>query len=281
MTDLGDALFGSEPHVIEVRHGIPRSAKLVVAPIQGDCPIIYAIEFAQITPLPRYYQPSRPLPFRRLPCVSGYTACLLRRFLVGARSVPPVGWHNPLVMPAFAGRTHFSTNLFIDEPYKRGCQEKDFRGALVFAGNEERRSGKRFRHSLRPISRISDNVRRLPSTLSCLCSTSLRRRRAAGLDRRHWALMRERVLAICSLSGAGAPHAHKLERRIRRLRIRPRSMRRLRSSAICASSLSSASSDLTCGQSSICRITTEILDMPRGHVCEDLFNHCSGLPSSA
>src|SRR5271155_5693283 len=44
-----------------------------------------------VTPLPRYYRPSRfPLAFHRLPGVTGYTASLLRQFLDGARRVSPV-----------------------------------------------------------------------------------------------------------------------------------------------------------------------------------------------
>src|SRR6202162_4968418 len=50
---------------------------------------------ADITPLPRYYRPSRiPLAFPRLPGVPGYTASLLRRFLDGARRVSPVAQHD-------------------------------------------------------------------------------------------------------------------------------------------------------------------------------------------
>ena len=48
-----------------------------------------------ITPLPRYYRPSRiPLAFHRLPGVTGYTASLLRRFLDGARRASPVAQHD-------------------------------------------------------------------------------------------------------------------------------------------------------------------------------------------
>ena len=48
-----------------------------------------------ITPLPRYYRPSRvPLAFHRLPGVTGYTASLLRRFLDGTRRVSPVARHD-------------------------------------------------------------------------------------------------------------------------------------------------------------------------------------------
>jgi hypothetical protein len=46
---------------------------------------------ADVTPLPRYYRPSRiPLAVHRLPGVAGYTASLLRRVLDGTRRVSPV-----------------------------------------------------------------------------------------------------------------------------------------------------------------------------------------------
>src|SRR5690349_12054846 len=48
-----------------------------------------------VTPLPRYYRPSRiPLAVHRLPGVAGYTVSLLRRFLAGARRVSPVAQHD-------------------------------------------------------------------------------------------------------------------------------------------------------------------------------------------
>jgi hypothetical protein len=50
---------------------------------------------ADVTPLPRYYRPSRiPLAVHRLPGVAGYTASLLRRFLDGTRRVSPVARHD-------------------------------------------------------------------------------------------------------------------------------------------------------------------------------------------
>jgi len=50
---------------------------------------------ADVTPLPRYYRPSRiPLAVHRLPGVAGYTVSLLRRFLDGARRVSPVARHD-------------------------------------------------------------------------------------------------------------------------------------------------------------------------------------------
>jgi hypothetical protein len=50
---------------------------------------------ADVTPLPRYYRPSRiPLAVHRLPGVAGYTISLLRRFRDGARRVSPVARHD-------------------------------------------------------------------------------------------------------------------------------------------------------------------------------------------
>jgi hypothetical protein len=50
---------------------------------------------ADVTPLPRYYRPSRiPLAIYRFPGVAGYTASLLRRFLDGTRRVSPVARHD-------------------------------------------------------------------------------------------------------------------------------------------------------------------------------------------
>jgi hypothetical protein len=50
---------------------------------------------ADVTPLPRYYRPSRiPLAVHRLPGVAGYTVSLLRRFLDGTRRVSPVARHD-------------------------------------------------------------------------------------------------------------------------------------------------------------------------------------------
>src|SRR6266478_12756 len=51
---------------------------------------------ADITPLHRYYGPSRhPLVFGRFPGFAGYTAgpTLLRRFRAGTRRASPVAWH--------------------------------------------------------------------------------------------------------------------------------------------------------------------------------------------
>src|SRR6266850_5768445 len=49
---------------------------------------------ADITPLHRYYGPSRhPLVFGRLPGFAGYTAYLLRRFRAGTRRASPVALH--------------------------------------------------------------------------------------------------------------------------------------------------------------------------------------------
>jgi hypothetical protein len=54
-----------------------------------------------VTPLPRYYRPSRiPPAVRRLPGVAGYTASLLRRFLNRARRVSPVAWHDLVTVPS-------------------------------------------------------------------------------------------------------------------------------------------------------------------------------------
>src|ERR1700757_1493988 len=54
-----------------------------------------SLRSTDITPLPRYFEPSRtPLAFRRLPGASGYTASLLRRFRAGARRVSPVARHH-------------------------------------------------------------------------------------------------------------------------------------------------------------------------------------------
>src|SRR3984893_14594274 len=50
---------------------------------------------ADVTPLPRYYRPSRiPLAIYRFPGVAGYTAALPRRFLDGTRRVSPVARHD-------------------------------------------------------------------------------------------------------------------------------------------------------------------------------------------
>ena len=47
-----------------------------------------------VTPLPRYYGPSRHrLAFSRFPGVTGYTTDLLHRFLDGTRTVSPVARH--------------------------------------------------------------------------------------------------------------------------------------------------------------------------------------------
>src|SRR5271170_4239750 len=57
---------------------------LLLEPLQTAGPL----RSADITPLRRYYKPSRsPLAFHRLPGVTGYTASLLRRFRDGARRV--------------------------------------------------------------------------------------------------------------------------------------------------------------------------------------------------
>src|ERR1700683_2342993 len=50
---------------------------------------------ADVTPLLRYYRPSRiPIAIHRLPGVTGYTVSLLRRFLDGTRRVSPVAQHD-------------------------------------------------------------------------------------------------------------------------------------------------------------------------------------------
>src|ERR1700757_4855455 len=64
---------------------------VLLEPLQTAGPL----RSADITPLPRYYRPSRiPLAVHRLPGVTGYTASLLRRFPDGARRVSPVAWHD-------------------------------------------------------------------------------------------------------------------------------------------------------------------------------------------
>src|SRR5438309_11820335 len=64
---------------------------LLLEPLQTAGPL----RSTGITPLPRYYRPSRfPLVIRRLPGVAGYTASLLRRFLHGTRRVSPVAQHD-------------------------------------------------------------------------------------------------------------------------------------------------------------------------------------------
>src|SRR5271155_3180173 len=60
---------------------------VLLEPLQTAGPL----RSTDITPLPHYYRPGRiPLAVHRLPGVTGYTASLLRRFLVGARRVSPV-----------------------------------------------------------------------------------------------------------------------------------------------------------------------------------------------
>src|SRR5436305_11054113 len=64
---------------------------LLLEPLQTAGPL----RSTGITPLHRYYRPSRfPLVIRRLPGVVGYTASLLRRFLYGTRRVSPVAQHD-------------------------------------------------------------------------------------------------------------------------------------------------------------------------------------------
>src|SRR5260370_7848910 len=54
-----------------------------------------SLRSTDVTPLPRYYRPSRiPLAVHRLPGVAGYTVSLLRRFLDGTRRVSPVARHD-------------------------------------------------------------------------------------------------------------------------------------------------------------------------------------------
>src|SRR5260370_30847604 len=64
---------------------------VLLEPLQTAGPL----RSTDVTPLPRYYRPSRiPLVVHRLPGVAGYTASLLRRFLDGTRRVSPVAWHD-------------------------------------------------------------------------------------------------------------------------------------------------------------------------------------------
>lgn len=68
---------------------------LVTAPLPSLLPkksqAAGPLRSAAVTPLHRYYEPVRHrLVFGRLPGVSGYTANLLRRFLVGTRTASPV-----------------------------------------------------------------------------------------------------------------------------------------------------------------------------------------------
>jgi len=64
---------------------------VLLEPLQTAGPL----RSADVTPLPRYYRPSRiPLAFHRLPGAAGYTASLLRRFLDGTRRVSPVAQHD-------------------------------------------------------------------------------------------------------------------------------------------------------------------------------------------
>src|ERR1700674_408923 len=63
---------------------------VLLEPLQTAGPL----RSADITPLPRYYRPSRiPLVVHRLPGATGYTASLLRQFLDGTRRVSPVAQH--------------------------------------------------------------------------------------------------------------------------------------------------------------------------------------------
>src|SRR5664280_1511479 len=60
---------------------------VLLEPLQTAGPL----RSTDVTPLPRYYRPSRiPLAVHRLPGVAGYTVSLLRRFLDGTRRVSPV-----------------------------------------------------------------------------------------------------------------------------------------------------------------------------------------------
>src|SRR6202165_3722394 len=76
-----------------------RSCKLMGAFVISPLPPVLleslqtagSLRSTDVTPLPRYYRPSRiPLAVHRLPGVAGYTASLLRRFLDGTRRVSPV-----------------------------------------------------------------------------------------------------------------------------------------------------------------------------------------------
>jgi hypothetical protein len=71
-----------------------------------------------VTPLPRYYRPSRfPLAGHRLPGVTGYTASLLRRFLDGTRRVSPVAQHDLVtVLSLPTPPKWFAASVFCDAP---------------------------------------------------------------------------------------------------------------------------------------------------------------------
>src|ERR1039458_1318411 len=69
---------------------IPPLPPVLLEPLQTAGPL----RSTDVTPLPRYYRPSRiPLVVHRLPGVAGYTASLLRRFRNGTRRVSPVAQH--------------------------------------------------------------------------------------------------------------------------------------------------------------------------------------------
>ncbi len=80
-----------------------RSCKLMGAVVISPLPPVLLeplqtagfLRSTDITPRPRYYEPSRsPLACSRFPGVSGYTASLLRRFRAGTRRVSPVAQHH-------------------------------------------------------------------------------------------------------------------------------------------------------------------------------------------
>src|SRR5258708_14552452 len=80
-----------------------RSCKLMGASLISPLPPVLLeplqtagpLRSTDVTPLPRYYRPSRiPLAVHRLPGVTGYTVSLLRRFLDGTRRVSPVARHD-------------------------------------------------------------------------------------------------------------------------------------------------------------------------------------------